>query len=63
MINMMRLAVQLKPFNDFIEEYDRRNTYRPDYPAEKTIVNEGDAVITFQHIDNLSKIYKELVGD
>ncbi len=62
-MNLMRLVVQLKPFNDFIEEYKRRNTYYTENLSEQILYEEGNVKITFQHIINLSEIYKDMINE
>lgn len=59
---MLNICLALKPMAEVADEYDRQNSYRPDYPAEVILHIEGDKAITMQHCFNAQKLLKELTS-
>ena len=57
-INMMRLAVQLKPIHDFVQQFQHDNTYPNNLDV---VAKTSDKEITLQHLVNLAEIYDKLV--
>lgn len=59
---MLQIAFALKPLAEIADQYDHRNTYRPDHPASITLHREGEATLTLQHCFNARALLKELMS-